>query len=305
MPAPSTPDISMIEFIESQRARIEIILKKTLAHRQEWPWGLAEAASHSVFAGGKRLRPVLALTVVEMLGRDFSKYENLFAALECIHTYSLIHDDLPAMDNDDMRRGNVTCHKKFGESTAILAGDGLLTLAFELLSEDKFSKNFLSENVIRSINLIASAIGFGGMVGGQFYDMRGPGNSRDESQLLQIHSMKTAKLLSVSVSSPAVLSAVHEIIMTRLTEYGDAIGLAFQICDDILNVVGSKEEMGKPVGSDDKRDTLTYPKVLGVDRSVQKARELSQKAKKAIEAFPADKRKPLDLMADFIIERMK
>lgn len=304
MPAPAQPN-TVMDLIESQRARIDVILKKVMSNRKTWPPGLSEAACYSLFAGGKRLRPVLALTVVEMLGRDFGKYENLFAALECIHTYSLIHDDLPAMDNDDLRRGQATCHKKYGDATAILAGDGLLTLAFELLTEEPFARNFPAETVIRCVHRIASASGFSGMVGGQYYDVHGAGNVQGEAQLLQIHSMKTAKLLSVSVSAPAVLSAVHDIILARLTEYGDAIGLAFQICDDILNVVGSKEEMGKPVGSDEKRGTLTYPKVVGLEKSRIAARELSEKAKKAVESFPADKRQPLEFLADFIIGRMK
>ncbi|MBI4180224.1 polyprenyl synthetase family protein [bacterium] len=301
----STEPRTMIDFIEAQRGRIEVVLKKVLHHRETWPQALTDAAAHSLFAGGKRLRPVLALTVVEMLGRDYVKYENLFAALECIHTYSLIHDDLPAMDNDELRRGSPTCHKKFGEAAAILAGDGLLTLAFELLSEDSFVKNFQPEHVVQCIRHVSVAAGFSGMVGGQYYDIHGTGGARDEKQLLKIHAMKTARLLSASVAAPAVLSGVHEIILAKLVEYGDAIGLAFQICDDILNVVGSKENMGKPVGSDDGRETLTYPKVVGLDKSAAKARELCEQAKKAMEAFPAEKRQPFDLLAEFIIERVK
>lgn len=293
------------DFIESQKVRIDTILTKKFERRSGWPPKLAEAMRYSLFAGGKRLRPVLALTVVEMLGRDFTRFENLFVALECIHTYSLIHDDLPAMDNDDLRRGMPTSHKKFGEATAILAGDGLLTFAFELLGEESFVKNFQPENVARCVHLIAAASGPEGMVGGQYIDIAGNEAGGTEEELRRMHSMKTARLLSAAVTAPAVLAGVHEAILFKLTEYGDSIGLAFQICDDILNVVGSQDQMGKAVGSDEKMGKWTYPRILGVEGATKKAQELCVKAKAGLDPFPADRRHPLELLANFIIERIK
>lgn len=298
----------MTEFIESQKARIDAILRRKFDKHPNWPPKLAEAVRYSLFAGGKRLRPLLALTVVEMLGRDFTWFENLFVSLECIHTYSLIHDDLPAMDDDDLRRGMPTSHKKFGEATAILAGDALLTYAFDLLTEDAFAKRFKPENLVRCVNLVASAAGPAGMVGGQFIDtcaVSSGGAPAAEKQIEEMHTLKTAKLLSVSVTSPAVLAGVHETIFLKLTEYGNSIGLAFQICDDILNVVGNRENMGKAVGSDEKKGKWTYPKVLGLDGAKNRANELCAKAKAALDPFPADRRKPLELLANFIVERMK
>lgn len=293
------------DVIDSQKIRIDAILSRRFEKRNGWPPKLAEAIRYSLFAGGKRLRPVLALTVVEMLGRDFTRFENLFVALECIHTYSLIHDDLPAMDNDDLRRGMPTSHKKFGEAAAILAGDGLLTYAMELLSEHAFVKHFQPENAIRCVNLITSAAGPGGMVGGQFLDTCAAEVRGSEQQIQQIHVMKTARLISASVTSPAVLAGVHETILLKLTEFGDSIGLAFQICDDILNVVGDQKQMGKAVGSDEKMGKSTYPKMLGLQAAREKAKELCAKAKSALDPFPADRRGQLELLANFIVERIK
>ncbi len=293
------------DFLESQKVRIDKILTRKFERRHDWPPKLTEAIRYSIFAGGKRLRPVLALTVVELLGRDFTHFENLFVALECIHTYSLIHDDLPAMDNDDLRRGMPTSHKKFGEATAILAGDGLLTFAFELLSEEAFVKHFQPENVSRCICLISSASGPGGMVGGQYIDIAGSDVGGSEEELRRMHSMKTAKLLSASVTAPAVLAGVHESILLKLTEFGNFVGLAFQICDDVLNVVGSQDQLGKAVGSDELMGKWTYPRMLGVEGAMQKARELCAKAKAALDPFPVDRRQPLELLANFIVERIK
>ena len=297
-------DVSQL--IDAQKARIDAILNRKFEKQHAgWPPKLADAVRYSLFAGGKRLRPVLALTVVELLGRDFTRFDNLFVALECIHTYSLIHDDLPAMDNDSMRRGHPTSHVKFGEAAAILAGDGLLTFAFELLTDPAFVKNFQPENVVKCVHIISSASGPAGMVGGQHMDTCGVAPAVTESDLERLHRLKTAKLLSASVTSPAALAGVHEAILFNLTEYGDAIGLAFQICDDILNVVGNSREMGKAVGSDEKMGKTTYPKILGIDGARLKAKELCVKAKTALEPFPADRRLPLELLANFIVERVK
>ncbi len=301
----ATEGVSVAEFIEAQKVRIESMMQRRFEKRPPWPPRLEEAVRYSLFAGGKRLRPVLALTVVELLGRDFTKFENLFIALECIHTYSLIHDDLPSMDDDELRRGQPTSHKKFGEAVAILAGDALLTYAFEIISEETFMKNFQEANVVRCLNHIAAASGAGGMVGGQFIDVNGGDKPDTEERLREMHSLKTAKLLAASVTAPAILAGSHGLIQQKLTDYGNSIGLAFQILDDILNVVGNEQEMGKSPGSDQQKGKWTYPRVVGVPVAMERARELCSKAKYALDAFPQDKRKPLELLADFIIERMK
>lgn len=298
-------DQSMYNFIESQRARIETILLRRFEKEKSWPPKLYEAIRYSMFAGGKRLRPILALSVVELLGRDVTRFENLFVSLECIHTYSLIHDDLPAMDNDDLRRGMPTSHKKFGEAMAILAGDGLLTYAFELLVEPAFIRMFQAEHALKCSHHVACAAGAAGMVGGQQIDVSSGGTLATEADLQHMHTLKTARLLSASVTAPAILAGCHEAILRQLTTYGDSIGIAFQIFDDILNVVGNSDEMGKAAGSDEKLGKTTYPKLMGLDGARSRAKELCEKAKASLEPFPQDRRRPLEVIADFIVDRIK
>ncbi len=302
---PASLEQSMNNFIEAQRARIDPILLRRFEKQKNWPQRLQESIRYSMFAGGKRLRPILALSVVELLGRDITRFENLFVALECIHTYSLIHDDLPAMDNDDLRRGLPTNHKKFDEATAILAGDGLLTFAFELLSEPDFARMFQAEHVLRCVHQIARAAGAAGMVGGQQIDISSGSTLDSEKALEELHTLKTARLLSISVTSPALLAGSHAAILGQLSQYGDAIGLAFQVYDDILNVVGNPQDMGKAAGTDEKMGKTTYPKLLGLDGARARAKDLCAKAKSALATFPADRRRPLERLADFIVERIK
>lgn len=290
-------------FIDVQRERVEGPIRKVLDQRRDWPTGLREAMLYSVNAGGKRLRPILALTTVDLLGKYTENFGHLFAALEVIHTYSLIHDDLPCMDDDDLRRGQETCHVKFGEAPAVLAGDGLLTLAFELMTDPAFVEKFEAPNVVRALRELASAAGPAGMVGGQYYDITvslppSPDNVR------KLHEMKTARLLAASVVLPAILSGSHDVLIDRLRKYGMLIGLAFQIADDLLNVEGDSEVTGKSSGTDAAKNKLTYPSVLGAEESRAAARKACNEAKLALQDFPPSRREPLERLADFIIDRV-
>lgn len=252
------------------------------------------SAIYSLNAGGKRIRPILAISTAKALGRDAQFVMPLACALEMIHTYSLIHDDLPAMDNDDLRRGKPTNHKKFGEACAILAGDCLLTKAFEVLA----SAPGMTLEVIRDV---AAAAGVDGMVGGQMMDLESESKDILLSDLERIHRHKTGALLRVSVTASAKLAGAKPAQIECLGKYGRAIGLAFQIADDILDIEGG-EEIGKDVGSDVDNAKATYPKLMGLDASKEKAKEVIQVALNALEGFDAQA-EPLREIAKYIINR--
>lgn len=263
---------------------------------------LHESVIYSLTAGGKRLRPILCLSSYETCGgtQDITAYAT---AIEFIHTYSLIHDDLPSMDNDDLRRGKPTNHKVFGEAIAILAGDGLLTEAFRILSNPNYADvNPLS--LLKVISEIAYSAGVYGMVGGQAYDLISEGKEPDKEIVEFIHLNKTAKLISASVKSGAILADASDEQIMRMENYGLSIGLAFQIVDDILDIEGTTEQLGKPKGSDEKKGKMTYPRVYGIKKSKQKAKELIDNALKAIEDFD-QKAEPLREIARYIVKRRK
>ena len=231
---------------------------------------------YSVFAGGKRLRPILCLESGRLFGGDEKALLRLGSAFELIHTYSLIHDDLPALDNDDLRRGKPTCHRAFGEATAILAGDALLTLAFALFSSPGPPADGLK---LRVIHDLSQAIGTRrGMVAGQVADLETNSRNADPITLDFIHSAKTGAFIRAAVRSGAVYAGAAEPDVARVTTYGEKIGLAFQIVDDLLDVLGSKEKMGKAVRKDDGQQKATYPALHGVDQSQRVARQLVQEA---------------------------
>ena len=234
-----------------------------------------KAMRYSLFAGGKRVRPILCLAAAESVkdfDNDFPETVMLAAcALECIHTYSLIHDDLPAMDDDDLRRGKPTNHKVFGEAGAILAGDSLLTYAFELLSRDA-QQALPARDRLAIISIISKAVGPEGMVGGQFLDLTHEGKEVDYAMLREIHSRKTGALITASVQTGAVLGSSTPEQFEALTRYGLKIGLAFQIIDDLLNVEGTAEQLGKAAGSDAARNKATYPALFGVARTTEESR---------------------------------
>ena len=262
-----------------------------------------EAMRYSLFAGGKRVRPILCLAAAEAVGGQLEKAMPAACALECIHTYSLIHDDLPAMDDDDFRRAKPTNHKIYGEAGAILAGDGLLTFAFELLSSQELA--FAPENRrLQVVNLIARAAGSLGMVGGQALDIACEGKEITFETLQLIHSHKTGALITASVQAGAVLGGAAPEQFKALTEYGEKIGLTFQIVDDLLNVEGTLEQLGKAAGSDAAREKATYPAFFGVEATKEKARATLESAIDCLHDF-GEQAEPLRELARYIVNRNK
>ena len=256
---------------------------------------------YSVFNGGKRIRPILCLAAAEAVGGDIAPVMPVACALELIHTYSLIHDDLPSMDNDDLRRGKPTCHKAFGENIAILAGDALLTEAFVLLSRLE-KVMFSAERRLAVIQEIAYAAGISGMVGGQALDVISEKYVADENTLKEIHRRKTGALIVASVKSGAIISNAGKDKIQSLTEYGMNVGLAFQIADDILNVEGDSELMGKGTGSDAARNKLTYPSLLGMEMAKKKLDQHIEAAEASLSGFN-ERAMPLILIARYIKAR--
>jgi geranylgeranyl diphosphate synthase type II len=262
---------------------------------------VVEAMRYSLFAGGKRLRPILALAAAEAVGGEIEDAMPAGCALEMIHTYSLIHDDLPAMDDDDLRRGKPTNHKVFGEAIAILAGDALLTEAFVLLGD---YRTLLPERSVRLIRVIARAASYRGMVGGQVVDMLSQNKPADLETVLQMHSRKTAALISAAAEAGALAGMGTESQVAALARYGRSVGLAFQIADDILDIEGDAELLGKSTGADVARGKVTYPAAVGLQRSREEARELVKDALEALDGFDAGA-DPLRALASYIITRKK
>ena len=265
---------------------------------------LLKAMRYSLMSNGKRLRPVLCLSACETVGGDSNIAVSTACAIEMIHTYSLIHDDLPAMDNDTLRRGNPTCHIEFDEATAILAGDALLTLAFELLSSIQMSheKNDFIIKRLSIINTICKASGYKGMIEGQMRDMLSENSVLSLQELEDMHSLKTGALIEASIHSGAVLGGGTEKQIEYLNVYAKKIGLAFQIADDVLNVEGDPLIMGKTSGTDAIRNKNTYPSMLGLDRSKEYMNELVNTALKSLEAFD-EHADPLREIARYVVHR--
>jgi geranylgeranyl diphosphate synthase type II len=266
------------------------------------PVVLQQAMLYSLFAGGKRIRPILALASCEACGGAAEDIVPYAATLELIHTYSLIHDDLPAMDNDDLRRGKPTNHKVYGEAVAILAGDALLTEAFSILSDPALGRNVDEARLLRASKEVAAASGMRGMVAGQVQDMLSENTEPDSDTLEFIHRCKTAALIRGSVRLGAILSGGAENEVVAMTEYGNDIGLAFQVVDDILDVEGETEELGKPKGSDEKKKKMTYPRLYGLEKSKEKARQLIGDAVASLTEF-GERAQPLREIARYLLER--
>ncbi|MFZ5640767.1 MAG: polyprenyl synthetase family protein [Bacillota bacterium] len=270
------------------RSRAEIIdreLEQYLPGPEEQPPVIHQAMRYSVFAGGKRLRPLLVIAGAEAVGGTADQVMPTACAMEMIHTYSLIHDDLPAMDDDDYRRGRLTSHKVFGEAIAVLAGDALLTGAFELMARNGEIDGIPSRAVTRVISEVAFAAGSRGMIGGQVADMENENRSIDAATLHYIHAHKTAALFRAALRAGAILAGAGDEQLEALTEYAAHMGLAFQITDDILDVEGSQEATGKPVGSDEKRGKSTYPALYGIGESKRLAQEAVHRAVEALHIF--------------------
>jgi geranylgeranyl diphosphate synthase type II len=257
---------------------------------------------HSVFAGGKRLRPVLCMEAGRMVAGSLpAGIEELGAALEMLHTYSLIHDDLPALDNDDLRRGRPTCHKVFGEAIAILAGDALQTQAYEVLAKLKC----LAESRVRIIEEIARGTGtVDGMIGGQVVDLEAEHTKPDAATLEYIHGAKTAALITASLVSGGLYAGAKDREVAHLRAFGRSIGLAFQIVDDILDITQTSEQLGKTAGKDTAAEKATYPALFGVKQSERKADELVSKAFAELDGF-GEHAETLKGLARFLVERKK
>ncbi|BBO80246.1 farnesyl-diphosphate synthase [Desulfosarcina ovata subsp. sediminis] len=266
---------------------------------------IGQAMHYSVMAGGKRLRPILCIAAAETLGGDRQAVLPLSCALECIHTYSLIHDDLPAMDNDVLRRGNPTCHVKFDEATAILAGDALLTLAFEILA-DTASRSSNGDPVrwTTVIAQVAAAAGYRGMIEGQMRDIAFEGIAIDTDSLKALHRLKTGRMIEVSVASAATVCCASQDVQQALQTYSRNIGLAFQVADDILNVKGDPLLLGKSTGTDQMRGKNTYAALLGLAGAEQFADQLINKALNALDIFDS-KADSLRAIARYVIERKR
>ncbi|MBI4794968.1 MAG: polyprenyl synthetase family protein [Deltaproteobacteria bacterium] len=289
-------------YLEERRGLVNRSLEAYLPAVRGPAFRVVQAMHYSLFAGGKRLRPILCLAGAEAVGGDAGEVLPVACALEMIHTYSLIHDDLPAMDDDDLRRGQPTCHKKFDEATAILAGDGLLTAAFNIMTEAASRYEGRETDLLAVIQLIAAAAGYQGMVGGQMLDLMAEGREVTLKELETIHRLKTGALLTASVRSGAMMAGGTRAEVTALTSYGEKFGLAFQVTDDLLDVEGEAAEMGKATGMDAQRRKATYPGVLGQEEAKKWAQRLVDTAVADLEDF-GEKAEPLREIARYLLVR--
>ena len=292
-------------YLKEKQELVNENLEKYLPLEGDYPKEIAEAMRYTLLAGGKRLRPILTIAACEAVGGKAQDAVKAACAMECIHTYSLIHDDLPAMDDDDYRRGMLTCHKVYGEAIAILAGDGLLTYAFELLA-DEHENNDRQRILVKIIKEVAMAAGIKGMIAGQVADILSEKGQREKSiELLDyIHKNKTAALFKVSIKSGALLAGANDKELALLNDYAHHFGLAFQIIDDILDIEGTSSELGKPVGSDEKNQKLTYPLLYGLEKSKEMAVENVAAAVNSLSTF-GDKAIPLVSLAQYVLARSK
>lgn len=298
------PTVEIKSYLSDKRQVVEQALRKYMLKASEPFEDHVEAMHYSLFAGGKRIRPILCLAGAAAIDSSPEVEINLLpiaCALECIHTYSLIHDDLPAMDDDNLRRGKPTNHTQFGEAGAILAGDSLLTWAFDLLSH--MDNSYLSpEKRLLIINVIARAAGPLGMVGGQALDIANEHKQFPFKTLQTIHKNKTGALITCSIEAGAIGGGGSLEEIDKLTTYGNKIGLSFQIIDDLLNATATTEQLGKTAGSDQDRGKVTYPAFFGIEETRKQARQAVEDAKAALEHFD-DKANPLRSLADYIYTR--
>ena len=283
-----------------RRSAVDDALNRWVPPAEQDPVNIHQAMRYSLFAGGKRIRPLLAVASAEAVSDAPVGIESCACALELIHTYSLIHDDLPALDNDDLRRGRATCHKVYGEAMAILAGDALLTLAFEVLSK---LDGPAAQTRVELVRELATASGtVGGMIGGQVNDIEGEGKHPTAALLESIHRAKTGALLRASVRMGAIYAGADSAQLAALTQFGEHIGLAFQIVDDILDVEQSSEALGKTAGKDAAQEKITFPAVYGIERSRAMAEEERLAAHHSLQPFD-DRAQRLREMADLIVRR--
>jgi len=284
------------KYLEDCAQAIEKTLDEIMPKETDYPQTIHNVMRYSTFAGGKRIRPVLVLAANEACGQSFANKNACLAgaAIEMLHTFSLIHDDLPSIDNDDLRRGRPTAHKVFGEGVAILGGDALCIFAYEILARI---------GNIKIIEVISQALGTQGMIGGEFIDVESEGKDVDLRTVEYIHNGKTAALFRASMVIGALIAGASEEKIAALSEYGTAIGLAFQVVDDILDITATSEQLGKSAGKDIQSKKATYPSIIGLEKSKEYAKELTQKAKKSVASF-GKKANMLIEIADYLEERI-
>lgn len=291
--------MTLSEYLACQQRKVDEALDRSVPSVSRPPEVIHKAMRYSLFAGGKRIRPILCMEAANAVSDLAEGIEPVACALEMIHTYSLIHDDLPALDNDDLRRGRPTCHKVFGDAMAILAGDALLTLAFQVLAQIPGD----AARKIRLIEELSTASGtMGGMIGGQVNDLEGENKLPTAALLESIHRAKTGALLRASVRMGAIFAGGGDEQLRALSEYGEHIGLAFQIVDDVLDVEMSSEALGKTAGKDEKQHKITFPAVYGLERSREMAEEERLWAHKALDGFD-ERAERLRQLADLVVHR--
>jgi geranylgeranyl diphosphate synthase type II len=286
-------------YLKSRQKEIDRALDRYLPKANVAPATIHKAMRYSLFAGGKRLRPILCLAAAEACGGKIANALPLACALECIHTYSLVHDDLPSMDNDDFRRGRATCHKVFGDGIAILAGDGLLTIAFEITAQARGSRRYDVRELLRELSVAA---GSRKLIAGQVADLEAEGRKVTRTQLRYIHENKTAAILASSVRLGAMSANATTKQLAAITEFGRSLGLAFQVIDDILDVTQTSEKLGKSAGKDIAAQKATYPSVIGLEKSRKEAQRLTKRAHNALDVF-REKAERLHALANFLLER--
>jgi geranylgeranyl diphosphate synthase type II len=291
-------------YLKEKKSVVDQALDRVFPEPEGPAADVVRAMRYSLFAGGKRLRPILCIAGAETVGGEEKAVLPVACALELIHTYSLIHDDLPVMDNDDLRRGKPTSHKVYGEAVALLAGDGLLTEAFRVMSRLDAYPDVNPQAVLRVISMVAEAAGYRGMVGGQTVDIQSEGQEVDRDLVAFIHSHKTGALIAASVAAGSILGGADEDEVAAISAYGENIGLAFQIADDILDVEGDREQMGKDVGGDAQKRKITYPGVLGLEASKETQKALVTQGIGFLTRFD-HRADPLRHLATYIIERKR
>ena len=291
--------MDLTKYLASRGRQIDRALDRYLPNEKTKPATIHKAMRYSLFAGGKRLRPILCLAAAEACGGKIDKAMPLACAIECIHTYSLVHDDLPSMDNDDFRRGRPTCHKVFGDGIAVLAGDALLTVAFEIVSRARPTSRYNMSILLREV---AAAAGSQKLIAGQVADLEAEGKKHDRAELRYIHENKTAAILATSLRLGAMSANAASAKLRAITKFGRSLGLAFQVIDDILDVTQTSEKLGKSAGKDVAAKKATYPAVIGLNGSRAEARRLTKQAHSALSILRA-KGETLRALANYLLDR--
>lgn len=286
-------------YLADRQKRVDRALDRALPKENAKPATIHKAMRYSLFAGGKRLRPILCVAAAEACGGELEKVLPLACAVECIHTYSLVHDDLPSMDNDDLRRGRPTCHRVFGDGIAVLAGDALLTVAFELVATAAPTRRYPLQSILHEI---AVAAGSRKLIAGQVADLEAEGQTISRPELRYIHQNKTAALLTTSLRLGAMSANAPDQQLAAISDFGQSLGLAFQVIDDILDVTQTSEKLGKSAGKDVAAQKATYPAVIGLEKSRREAQRLTSEAHAALKVF-SDKGATLHALANHLLER--